>query len=800
MKPKRRLSIFVFFITCAISFAQWTPINPGAGGQVQDIICDPNQPGRLFLASDMEGIYESTNHGNSWHIKGDLTHNRVYAMHMPKNDRNKVYVGTLYGLEVSSDQGKTFRFIEKTKKEPFASVAVSPKNKNLVIAGVGWRDDYGFPKRFNFSTNGQSFIYRSTNGGINWEKIVLGDTNNTDRNIFNIQFHPTKSNIVYIGGAKGIFISTDSGKTWSLLPKPQGTQKNRGLAISPNGKVIYAAYTTEGNNGYIYASSSDNINWQKVTSGNGEQIGHLDYWYPEVDERSNGNTHKILISLQGKRDGLFEGTFIWNQNNIQQYSWKKIWSGTQGYDNGWDNASPNPRFAHFTPKNWDRAIWSTTNQTIFQGKVNNNNYNWNNKYCIPNTNFEVSHWGRTWPTYSGRGTESTYTYDIAKHKNYVIQGQADNGFVESWDHGISWSNIKHRQNPSLSDVQAVDIGEASGTPIVVIQASPGYGGNANQGYLMAKKLNSLTPSDEWILLAGGSGNQGNLPNALMRDIAISPANKNKLFMFSTNNGMYHIENLGNAYNDVKNGGSANCIKISNGILNQVKSVKTIAPHPTNENIIFLNSTGGNQGVYKGIKQNGTWNWSKIYNGRGWDAELSTWNHNGKTYLFYSGITSEQGGDGNNFVGSISIDEGKTWQVIFNKEQAMNLRQNDWFPIIQDDFSFINKGGVIGYKDKIIMSYYHQKVLYINGMKQTGYFWQLLGICELLFGILLLLQKPAFIGAIFLLPITLHIFLFHAFLESDEIGELIQTAIWLIINIVLVLKEYSSWRHLLWIRI
>lgn len=93
----------------------------------------------------------------------------------------------------------------------------------------------------------------------------------------------------------------------------------------------------------------------------------------------------------------------------------------------------------------------------------------------------------------------------------------------------------------------------------------------------------------------------------------------------------------------------------------------------------------------------------------------------------------------------------------------------------------------------------QKILYISGAKQTGYFWQLLGGCELLFGLLLILQGTGFIGALFLLPITLHIFLFHLFLEVDEIGELLQTGILFAVNIALVLREKEKWEHLLWVK-
>ncbi|MDY7395917.1 DoxX family membrane protein [Aureibaculum sp. 2210JD6-5] len=93
----------------------------------------------------------------------------------------------------------------------------------------------------------------------------------------------------------------------------------------------------------------------------------------------------------------------------------------------------------------------------------------------------------------------------------------------------------------------------------------------------------------------------------------------------------------------------------------------------------------------------------------------------------------------------------------------------------------------------------QKILYISGSKQTGYFWQVLGICELLFGFLLIIQGTGFVAALFLLPITLHIFLFHLFLEADEVGELIKTGGLFALNIALVLYEKEKWKHLLWIK-
>ena len=85
--------------------------------------------------------------------------------------------------------------------------------------------------------------------------------------------------------------------------------------------------------------------------------------------------------------------------------------------------------------------------------------------------------------------------------------------------------------------------------------------------------------------------------------------------------------------------------------------------------------------------------------------------------------------------------------------------------------------------------------YVFGMKQTNFFWQFLGLAELLAGFLLLSLVFSRIGAIVALPLTLNIFLFHVFLEPDEVGELVQMLGLLIINILLIGSSYKIWKPL-----
>jgi hypothetical protein len=51
----------------------------------------------------------------------------------------------------------------------------------------------------------------------------------------------------------------------------------------------------------------------------------------------------------------------------------------------------------------------------------------------------------------------------------------------------------------------------------------------------------------------------------------------------------------------------------------------------------------------------------------------------------------------------------------------------------------------------------------------------------------------------LVPITLQIFMFHLFLELDEVEELIETGLLFFGNMALIFKEFSKWKHLVLIK-
>lgn len=84
--------------------------------------------------------------------------------------------------------------------------------------------------------------------------------------------------------------------------------------------------------------------------------------------------------------------------------------------------------------------------------------------------------------------------------------------------------------------------------------------------------------------------------------------------------------------------------------------------------------------------------------------------------------------------------------------------------------------------------------FIGGLKQSGYFWSLLGATELVCGLLLVSQYLSLLGAVMLVPVTLNIFLFHAFLEPHEPGEMALTGLYLLGNLLLLAYGYPKLKY------
>ncbi len=152
-----------------------------------------------------------------------------------------VYIGSAGGgVWKSISGGVTFRPIFDDFTMSIGKIAIDPQNADIVWVGTGE------PWVRNSVSVGDG-IYKTTNGGTNWQHMGL---KNTER-IGDIVVHPTNSDVVYVAAMghlwnaneeRGVFKTNDGGKTWSRILYVDENTGATDLAIDPeNPDIIYAA-------------------------------------------------------------------------------------------------------------------------------------------------------------------------------------------------------------------------------------------------------------------------------------------------------------------------------------------------------------------------------------------------------------------------------------------------------------------------------------------------------------------------------------------------------------------------------
>ena len=120
------------------------------------------------------------------------------------------------------------------------AIALAPSDPNVIWVGTGetdWREDL---------THGDG-VWRSTDGGESWQHLGLDDT----RHIGVIRVHPTNPDIAYVAAMghafgpnamRGVFRTTDGGKTWTKVLYLDDNTGAIDLAMDPsNPRILYAA-------------------------------------------------------------------------------------------------------------------------------------------------------------------------------------------------------------------------------------------------------------------------------------------------------------------------------------------------------------------------------------------------------------------------------------------------------------------------------------------------------------------------------------------------------------------------------
>ncbi|HEY3028245.1 MAG TPA: hypothetical protein VGJ55_19010 [Pyrinomonadaceae bacterium] len=250
-------------------------------GRVIGFAVDPNNPARYFVASASGGVWKTINNGTTWTPVFDKEGSySIGAIVLDQKNPLTVWVGTgennsqrsvSYGNGVyrSDDGGKTWKNVGLKTSEHIGRIAIDPKNSNTVyVAAQGplW------------GPGGDRGLFKTTDNGKTWKKI-LAVSDNTG--VTEVVIDPQNPETVYAasyqrrrhmwtlingGPESAIYKSTDAGATWNKLKAglPTTDLGRVGLAISPvDSNVIYATVEAADKKGGIFRSNDRGGSWER---------------------------------------------------------------------------------------------------------------------------------------------------------------------------------------------------------------------------------------------------------------------------------------------------------------------------------------------------------------------------------------------------------------------------------------------------------------------------------------------------------------------------------------------------------
>ena len=291
---------------------QYRYVGPTRGGRVTSVTGVATQPNTFYMGATGGGVWKTQDYGTSWQNISDgfFETPSIGAIQVAQNDANIIYVGTGSdglrsnvitgkGVYKSINAGKTWKHIGLKKVGQIGAVEIHPQDHNTVfVAAIGQA----------FSPNKERGVFRTKDGGTTWKNVLhISDTTG----IVDLEFMPTNPNIIYaaawrgerkpwtiISGGKesGIYRSIDGGDNWNKMGKGLPTLMGKiDLAVSASdSKVLYALveaspFKVAG----LYRSDDQGENFVHVS----DEFGLTDrpFYYCNV-EADPGNVETVYVN------------------------------------------------------------------------------------------------------------------------------------------------------------------------------------------------------------------------------------------------------------------------------------------------------------------------------------------------------------------------------------------------------------------------------------------------------------------------------------------------------------------------
>ena len=382
-----------------------------------------------------------------------------------------LYAGSASGgLWMSENNGQNWSpLFQNEKVASIGAIAIDPNYPDIIYVGTG----EGNPR--NSQTSGYG-LYKSYDGGQNWECIGLEQT----RTIHRILINPENTDEIYVGATgsawgdspRGVFKTTDGGKNWTNTLYINDRTGAGDLVMDPNNPKKLIAnmweyrrepwfFTSGGPSGGLFITNDGGENWKQLGEDEGLPKGDLGRMGLGIAP-SNSNIVYALIETS-KKNGVYK-------SKDGGMNWFKVTESEQAGNRPFYYAD-----LRVDPQNPDRlySLWTYVTRSDDGGK------NWKT----------ITPYNRIHPDHHAMWIDPA-------NPAHIIEGN-DGGMNISYDYGESWHFV---ENLPLAQFYHINVDEQ--LPYNV------YGGMQDNGSWMGPSYSLTTDgirNEEWSELFFGDG-------------------------------------------------------------------------------------------------------------------------------------------------------------------------------------------------------------------------------------------------------------------------------------------------------
>ena len=263
---------------------EWRLIGPFRAGRVVAVSGVPGDGTTFYFGSVDGGVWKTTNAGTTWKPIFDKEPvASIGALAVAPSNPKVIYVGTGEsdirsdlasgnGVYKSADGGDTWQNVGLKDTRQISKIVIDTNNPDIVYVGA---------LGHAYGPNEERGVYKSTDGGVTWKRVLdkgpeigvadlaiaVAKPGLLFASLWNAHRPPWSTYAPLLGSGSGLYRSQDGGETWQQCSGhglPEGTWGRSGVAVSSDGRRVYAVI--EAKKSGLYVSDDGGDNWRLANS------------------------------------------------------------------------------------------------------------------------------------------------------------------------------------------------------------------------------------------------------------------------------------------------------------------------------------------------------------------------------------------------------------------------------------------------------------------------------------------------------------------------------------------------------